>query len=56
VRVYCHECGEHLDVESFGEVEDHIRVLHPDLYRPLEPWPDGLIVIHDQTLTPDDFG
>lgn len=39
-------------LESAG---DHIRVNHPDQYEPPERWPDGQIVVHDDTLTPEDF-
>lgn len=35
--------------------EDHMRVIHPDQYEPAERWPDGALVIHDDTLTPEDF-
>lgn len=39
------------------EILDHLRVVHPDVYGDgPERWPDGQLVIHDETLTPDDFG
>jgi len=55
VRVRCHPCGEWLDVPSPDDLEDHIRVVHPDLFTPLERWPDGQVVVGDDTLTPRDF-
>lgn len=41
-----------VNVES---IIDHIRVMHPDQYEEPERWPDGSLVIYDDTLTPDDF-
>lgn len=35
---------------------DHIRVNHPDQYEAPERWPDGGLVIYDDTLAPEDFG
>ena len=54
-------CGEHdISPTTLGEdlqlIIDHIRVLHPDVYAEMEFWPDGQVVIHDETLTPEDFG
>ena len=42
------------DVE---DVLDHLRLIHPDAYGdgPLT-WPDGSLVVVDETLTPEDFG
>ncbi|HKY57617.1 MAG TPA: hypothetical protein VJL80_06235 [Aeromicrobium sp.] len=34
---------------------DHIRVMHPDQYEEPERWPDGGLVIHDDTLTAEEF-
>lgn len=35
---------------------DHLRVMHPAEYGDgPERWPDGAPVIHDTTLTPEDF-
>ena len=39
-------------IESFF---DHLRVNHPDQYEPPERWPDGALVLHDETLEPSDF-
>lgn len=47
--INCHPCGEPLEVNNLAEVEDHIRVIHPDLYEPVEKWPDGAPVIYDET-------
>lgn len=33
---------------------DHLRVMHPEQGEP-ERWPDGSLVLHDDTLTPEDF-
>jgi hypothetical protein len=33
----------------------HISVYHPDLYEPIETWPDGQPVVIDTTLEPEDF-
>ena len=36
---------------------DHLRVLHPEEYGDgPERWPDGGIVVLDESLTPDEFG
>lgn len=35
---------------------DHLRVMHPDAWGDgPERWPDGSVVIHDETLEPGDF-
>ena len=39
-------------LESFV---DHLRVLHPDQYEPLQRWPDGGIVLTDHCPEPSDF-
>lgn len=40
-------------IESFL---DHLRVMHPDAdHGEPERWPDGALVIHNDTLTPEDF-
>ncbi len=40
---------------SLQDAIDHIRVLHPDAYWPPERWPDGGLVVTDETLCPGDF-
>jgi hypothetical protein len=40
-----------------AEILDHLRVIHPDVWGDgLKRWPDGRIVVFDETLTPGDFG
>lgn len=39
-------------LESFV---DHMRVLHTDRYEEPERWPDGALVIHDDSPEPGDF-
>jgi hypothetical protein len=55
MKVRCHPCDQWMDVASPEELEDDIRVVHPELFSPLERWPDGAIVLHDETLTSKDF-
>lgn len=52
---WCNLCDGPLEGGSLEEILDHLRVMHPDQYEPPERWPDGGLVIHDDTLTPDDF-
>lgn len=52
----CKVCPDTIP-RSLPELIDHIRVIHPDLYGDgPDRWPDGGLVIEDDTLTPDDFG
>lgn len=53
----CLLCGDEWpDVEGGLEsIEQHLRVLHADIYEPAERWPDGQIVVTDDTLEPEDF-
>ena len=47
-----------LCAEDYPDVEilDHLRVIHPDVWGDgPERWPDGRIVVYDETLTPHDF-
>lgn len=49
-------CDE-LEADSLEEVNDHLRVVHPCVYGDgPERWPDGQIVVYDQTLEPSEFG
>jgi hypothetical protein len=42
--------------EEIVKMDDHLRVMHPDVYGDgPERWPDGAIVIDDTTLEPEDF-
>jgi hypothetical protein len=50
----CHLCPE---MPPDTELLDHLRVMHPDAYGdgPLR-WPDGGVVVVDETVEPSDFG
>lgn len=49
-------CGE-IEFDDIEAVTDHLRVLHPDAYGDgPERWPDGTLVVYDQTLEPGEFG
>jgi hypothetical protein len=49
----CDLCHEPVEDDHLLE---HLRLLHPDDYEDgPERWPDGDIVVHDQTLEPKDF-
>jgi hypothetical protein len=55
------KCGlcEWEQPDAEGGIEagvDYIRVMHPEHYGDgPERWPDGGIVLHDETIEPDDF-
>ncbi len=50
----CELCGDAMDA---SKILDHLRLFHPDEYGDgPEQWPDGGLVVHDDTLDPDDFG
>lgn len=51
----CHD--EWPDAEGGLEsVLDHLRVMHPgEEVGDIERWPDGSVVIYDDTLQPEDF-
>lgn len=54
-RFYCELCPGR-PAYPVGEVEDHLRLLHPDDYgNGFEHWPDGGLVVVDLTLQPADF-
>ncbi len=53
-RPGCHLCHDGVP-RSLQDAIDHIRVLHPDAYSPPERWPDGGLVVTDETLDPEDF-
>jgi hypothetical protein len=49
----CNLCREHVEDDHLLA---HLRVLHPNEYGDgPERWPDGNIVVHDQTLEPEEF-
>lgn len=50
-------CDKWLEFDDLEQVNDHIRVLHPDTYGTgPERWPDNGIVVYDDTLEPTEFG
>ena len=54
-RPGCHICPDDVP-RSPLEILDHFRIVHPEIYGDgPERWPDGGLVIEDDTLTPDDF-
>jgi hypothetical protein len=60
--VTCQLCGERLAGTGEDMAADmltaleHIRLLHPDVYEEPETWPDGSLVVVDESLEPNDFG
>jgi hypothetical protein len=49
----CHLCQE---TPPDAELLDHLRVMHPDAYADgPQRWPDGGLVIVDETVEPGDF-
>jgi hypothetical protein len=54
---HCHLCHEDFpEGTTLIELTDHLRVIHPDQFGDgLATWPDGEMVIYDDTLTPEDF-
>lgn len=55
VPFHCALCPEVM--AGIGEATEHLRLMHPDQYGDgPERWPDGGVVLDDQTLSPEDFG
>ena len=53
----CHVCPPGDQQVPDEEMDDHLRVVHPELYGDgPERWPDGRVVVYDTTLEPGDFG
>jgi hypothetical protein len=54
---HCHLCHEDFPPgTTLIELTDHLRVIHPDHFGDgPATWPDGEMVIFDDTLTPEDF-
>lgn len=53
----CHLCPPEDQFVPDYDMDDHLRVHHPDVYGDgPERWPDGHVVVHDLTLEPGDFG
>ena len=48
----CNLCRKQMPTE---ELLEHVRLLHPDDYEPVQTWSDGQPVIIDNTLEPEDF-
>ena len=61
---HCNLCNEDFPSRTEGgiagaavDVVDHLRVHHPEAYGDgPERWPDGTLVVEDDTLEPRDFG
>lgn len=54
-RPGCHLCPDDV-ARSLPQMLDHLRVVHPEEYGDgPERWPDGGVVIEDNTLEPSDF-
>ena len=53
----CEVCGQEFDAPvTLGTILDHLRENHPDEYgEGLATWPDGEVVVFDETLDPEDF-
>jgi hypothetical protein len=52
----CHVCPPDAEKVADEEMVNHLRLLHPELYGDgPERWPDGSVVVYDQTLEPGDF-
>lgn len=50
---YCQLCAPPRKVE-LEVLLDHLRIVHDRVFEP-ETWPDGELVVIDQTLEPRDF-
>jgi len=51
----CHVCRPPAYVDD-EEAMDHLRLMHPDEWGDgPQRWPDGQVVVHDETLEPEDF-
>jgi hypothetical protein len=51
----CWVCRPPAQVDD-EEAMEHLRLLHPDEWgEGPQRWPDGLVVVHDETLEPGDF-
>jgi hypothetical protein len=57
----CFICGEQQipdDAQMSTDVDlaiQHLRLMHPEEYEPIQRWSDGGPVIEDDTLSPEDF-
>jgi hypothetical protein len=56
-NAHCHLCHDDFpEGTTLEELADHLRVIHPEQFGdgPAR-WPDGDLVIYDDTITPEDF-
>lgn len=51
----CHLCVPEAEVPD-EEILVHLAEVHGYDLDSIERWPDGEVVIHDESLTPEDFG
>lgn len=48
-------CGDQ-ESRDIEQTVEHLRVMHPEQYGDgPERWPDGSLVVYDQTLEPEEF-
>lgn len=52
--VTCELCKERVDATTIFDHFERVHGMSRDDWR-FETWPDGELVIHDDTLTPGDF-
>lgn len=50
---HCLICNQDIVPGGPQDALNHIRVMHPDDYSPVETWPDGTPVVVDDDPTPD---
>jgi len=62
-RFFCTICNEDVEheapnddvYEGIAASTEHFRVFHPEVFATIQTWPDGEVVVVDDTLTPVDF-
>jgi hypothetical protein len=53
----CPKSDNEAEYDDLEQVSGHLRVMHPDVYgNGPDRWPDGRIVVVDDTLEPAEFG
>lgn len=53
----CALCLEPLAVDGLEGIVDHVRLMHPDQFEDPQRWPDGGLVVVDETdPTADEIG
>lgn len=50
-----HEAAEDSVYEGIAASMEHFRVMHPKEYADIQTWPDGSVVVVDESLEPEDF-